>query len=99
MSASSFQVSAFRNLLFPLTAVNVMRHFLDLLDVSADELNHLLADAAAMKGAHNRGQRQPFLAGRVLGLVFEEPSVRTRARFDAARAQRAVTHIFARVDD
>src|SRR5258708_7242472 len=99
MSASSFQVSAFRNLLFPLTAVNVMRHFLDLLDVSADELNHLLADAAAMKGAHKRGQRQPFLAGRVLGLVFEKPSLRTRASFEAAMAQMGGSSIFLSAND
>jgi ornithine carbamoyltransferase len=76
-----------------------MRHFLDLLDVSADELNHLLADAAAMKGAHKRGQRQPFLAGRVLGLVFEKPSLRTRASFEAAMAQMGGSSIFLSAND
>ena len=76
-----------------------MRHFLDLLDVSADELNHLLADAAVMKGAHKRGERQPFLAGRVLGLVFEKQSLRTRVSFEAAMAQLGGSSIFLSAND
>src|SRR5436309_2870135 len=64
-----------------------MRHFLDLLDLSPDELGHLLDDAAAMKSAAGRGERPAFLAGRVLGMVFEKPSLRTRVSFEAAMAQ------------
>jgi len=76
-----------------------MRHFLDLLDLNSDELNHLLADATAMKGAYKRGDRQPFLAGRVLGLVFEKPSLRTRASFEAAMAQMGGSSIFLSAND
>jgi ornithine carbamoyltransferase len=71
-----------------------MRHFLDLLDLNADELDHLLADAAEMKAAHQRGERAPFLAGRVLALVFEKQSLRTRVSFEAAMAQMGGTSIF-----
>src|SRR5260370_9205018 len=78
----------------PFSAVHVMRHFLDLLDLNADELDHLLADAMAMKQAHKRGERQPFLAGRLLGLVFEKPSLRTRVSFEAAMAQLGGSSIF-----
>ena len=76
-----------------------MRHFLDLLDVNADELNHLLADAMAMKEAHQRGERKPWLAGRVLGLVFEKPSLRTRVSFEAAMAQTGGSSIFLSATD
>src|SRR5260370_39384015 len=83
----------------PFSAVHVMRHFLDLLDLNADELDHLLADAMAMKQAHKRGERQPFLAGRVLGLVFEKPSLRTRVSFEAAMAQMGGSSIFLSATD
>jgi ornithine carbamoyltransferase len=64
-----------------------MRHFLNLLDASAEELRHLLAEAARLKAGLARGERPPLLAGRVLGLVFEKPSLRTRASFEAAMIQ------------
>src|SRR5262249_48887435 len=64
-----------------------MRHFLDLLDIDRDELNHLLDEAAELKAGHDRGQRRPILLGRVLGLVFEKPSLRTRVSFQTASAQ------------
>jgi ornithine carbamoyltransferase len=71
-----------------------MRHFLDLLDLSADELTHLLAEAARLKAAHHKGERPPLLAGRVLGMVFEKPSLRTRVSFEAAMAQLGGSSIF-----
>jgi ornithine carbamoyltransferase len=71
-----------------------MRHFLDLLDLSTDELNSLLDDAAAMKAALKNGNRPPLLAGRVLGLLFEKPSLRTRVSFEAAMAQMSGSSIF-----
>ncbi len=71
-----------------------MRHFLDLLDLNPDELKHLLDDAAAMKAALKHGERPPLLAGRVLGLIFEKPSLRTRVSFEAAMAQMGGASIF-----
>jgi ornithine carbamoyltransferase len=71
-----------------------MRHFLSLLDLSVDELNDLLRDAAALKAAYARGDRPPLLAGRLLGLIFEKPSLRTRASFEAAMAQLGGGSIF-----
>jgi ornithine carbamoyltransferase len=71
-----------------------MRHFLDLLDLSPDELRHLLDDAAFMKAAASRGERPAVLAGRVLGMVFEKPSLRTRVSFEAGMAQMGGRSIF-----
>jgi ornithine carbamoyltransferase len=76
-----------------------MRHFLNLFDLSADELHHLLAEAAALKAALGRGERPPLLAGKVLGLVFEKPSLRTRASFEAAMAQLGGASIFLSASD
>jgi len=64
-----------------------MRHFLSILDASLDELKHLLAEAARLKADLALGKRPPLLAGRVLGMVFEKPSLRTRASFEAAMIQ------------
>src|SRR5262245_17542567 len=71
-----------------------MKHFLTLLELEADQLRSLLKEAATMKAAHLRGQRQPLLAGRVLGLIFEKPSLRTRVSFEAAMAHLGGTSIF-----
>ncbi len=71
-----------------------MRHFLTLLDLKPEEIHHLLAETMALKAAHQRGERAPLLASRVLGLVFEKPSLRTRASFEAAMAQMGGASIF-----
>ncbi|MBY0229729.1 MAG: ornithine carbamoyltransferase [Gemmataceae bacterium] len=64
-----------------------MRNFLSILDVSLDELRHLLAEASRLKADLAVGKRPRLLAGHVLGLVFEKPSLRTRASFEAAMTQ------------
>src|SRR5262249_54475913 len=71
-----------------------MRHFLTLFDVSRDELEHLLKETARLKAAHQRGERRPTLQGRVLGLVFEKPSLRTRVSFQTAMAQLGGASLF-----
>ncbi|MEM9709357.1 MAG: ornithine carbamoyltransferase [Pseudomonadota bacterium] len=64
-----------------------MTHFLDLHTTEPDALRTMLDQAAAMKGAR-AGQpkavpdaEQP-LAGRMVALIFEKPSTRTRISFD-----------------
>ena len=71
-----------------------MTHFLSLWDLEGDQLNYLLQEAIRLKTAHQHGERPPLLAGRVLGLVFEKPSLRTRASFEAAMAQMGGTSVF-----
>jgi len=77
-----------------LPRIGVMRHFLGLTDLSANELTHLLDEAARLKRETLRGHRPPLLAGRVLGLIFEKPSLRTRASFEAAMAHLGGSSIF-----
>lgn len=68
------------------------RHFLDLADLDASQLRALLVDAAARKAKRaglTRGapdEERP-LAGRVIALIFEKQSTRTRLSFDAGARQ------------
>jgi ornithine carbamoyltransferase len=71
-----------------------MRHFIDLLDLTPDELLSLLNEAARLKAAWQRGERIPILMGRVLGLVFDKPSLRTRVSFQTAMAQLGGASLF-----
>ena len=62
------------------------RHFLDLTDFSGDELRRLLDACAALKARRRKGTagREGPLSGRVLAMVFDKPSTRTRVSFDLA---------------
>ena len=76
-----------------------MRHFIDLYDWSANEIAELLADARQMKNDWAKGVRPLPLAGRILGLVFEKPSLRTRVSFESAMAHLGGQSIFLSATD
>jgi ornithine carbamoyltransferase len=61
-----------------------MRHFLDIADWSSTDLEHLLKLAVSLKLEWQSGGNRPVLAGKVLGMVFQKPSLRTRVSFDVA---------------
>ncbi len=63
------------------------RHILSLLDLSSDEILQIFERAAELKAKMAAGQRPATLPGRVLALLFEKPSLRTRVSFEAAFAQ------------
>ena len=68
------------------------RHFLDLSDAGGDALAAMINDAMARKAARAalpKGAPDPDapLAGRVLAMVFEKNSTRTRVSFDMAMRQ------------
>ena len=63
------------------------RHFIDLFDLDPSRVRALLELARDLKRRGPRGLREPRLAGRMLGLVFDKPSMRTRISFEAAMAQ------------
>lgn len=73
-----------------------MKHFITLFDITTDELQRLLSQAAELKRElkRTRGNISPRLAGRTLGLLFEKPSLRTRVSFEAAMAQLGGASIF-----
>lgn len=59
-----------------------MRHFLDIADYSTAELEHLIRLAIQLKQEWQSGGNRPALGGKVLGMIFEKPSLRTRVSFD-----------------
>jgi ornithine carbamoyltransferase len=71
-----------------------MRHILDLVDLSAPDLRHLFREAARHKANHRHGERPLTLLGKVLALIFDKPSLRTRVSFQAAIAQLGGDSIF-----
>src|SRR5215210_7766183 len=71
-----------------------MKHFLNLIDYTADELAGLLTEACRLKEAHARRIPSHSLSGRVVGLVFEKPSLRTRVSFEAGVAQLGGTSLY-----
>jgi ornithine carbamoyltransferase len=70
----------------------MIRHFLDIRDLSANELTDILRDAAIMKAARvglPKGAPDPVpaLPGIMLAMIFEKSSTRTRVSFDMAIRQ------------
>ncbi len=61
-----------------------MKHFLDISDHSSEELQDLLDLAIRLKKEHFAGGNPPLFKGKVLGMIFQKPSLRTRVSFDMA---------------
>jgi ornithine carbamoyltransferase len=76
-----------------------MRNLLTLFDLTSDTIRQLFVAAAKLKAGLRRGQRPPLLERRVLGLIFEKPSLRTRASFEAGMAQLGGSSIFLSAND
>ncbi len=60
----------------------MVRHFLCLNDFSTAEIRRLLELAVRLKKEHAEGGNRPILQGKVLGMVFQKPSLRTRVSFE-----------------
>lgn len=71
-----------------------MRHFLSLIDLSRDELLFLLEESMRIKAAYQRGIPRRSLQGRIIGLIFEKPSLRTRVSFESGIVQLGGTSLY-----
>jgi ornithine carbamoyltransferase len=71
-----------------------MPNFIDMLDWDGDQILKLLKNAARLKKATLKGKHKPRLEGKVLGMIFEKPSLRTRVSFQAGMAQLGGEAIF-----
>jgi ornithine carbamoyltransferase len=63
------------------------RHFLSVLDFSSDELLALIANAIDVKRRLKRGVSHTPLKGKVLAMIFEKSSTRTRVSFETGMSQ------------
>ena len=61
-----------------------MEHFIDISDHASEELQDLLDLAIRLKKEYFSTGNQPLFKGKVLGMVFQKPSLRTRVSFDMA---------------
>ncbi|PCR91625.1 ornithine carbamoyltransferase [Natrinema ejinorense] len=74
-------------------------HFLDIDDVSRDELLTILERAEAYKRAQRTGADHADLDGQTLGMIFQKPSTRTRVSFETGMTQLGGHAVFLGEDD
>jgi ornithine carbamoyltransferase len=65
----------------------MVRHFLTLLDMSSEELARLIRRGMELKAIRTAGRLHEPLKNRVLAMVFEKSSTRTRVSFEVAMAE------------
>ncbi|HCB12494.1 MAG TPA: ornithine carbamoyltransferase, partial [Gammaproteobacteria bacterium] len=70
------------------------RHFLSLFDLTPAELQQILRRAHELKMLRQRGEYYAPFPGKVLGMIFEKASTRTRVSFEAGIAQLGGSAIF-----
>ncbi|MBT3348120.1 MAG: ornithine carbamoyltransferase [Thiotrichales bacterium] len=70
------------------------RHFLTLKDLSSTELEKLLQRSIELKKIQHSGEIYEPLKNKVLGMIFEKSSTRTRVSFEAGMAQFGGSAIF-----
>ena len=61
-----------------------MKHFLAISDLSSGEVQDLLDLAIKLKEEYFKRGNPPLFKGKVLGMIFQKPSLRTRISFDMA---------------
>jgi len=61
-----------------------MKHFLAISDLSPAETQDLLDVAIQLKAEYFNKGNPPLFKGKVLGMIFQKPSLRTRVSFDMA---------------
>ncbi|MFD1261285.1 ornithine carbamoyltransferase [Entomomonas asaccharolytica] len=71
-----------------------VRHFLSLFDCSKDELKQLIKRAIELKTMRRDNIPHNTLNGRILGMIFEKSSTRTRVSFEAGMIQLGGQAIF-----
>ena len=76
-----------------------MRHFLTLKDLSAAELAALIQRAIVLKAMHKDGKVYEPLKNKVLAMIFEKSSTRTRVSFESAMIQFGGGSIFLSPND
>lgn len=76
-----------------------LRHFLTLNDLSREELLHVIDKASALKRQFKEDRLESSLRGKVLAMIFEKSSTRTRVSFEAAMIQQGGGSIFLSPND
>ncbi|OYW14205.1 MAG: ornithine carbamoyltransferase [Rhodospirillales bacterium 12-54-5] len=75
-----------------------MKHFLDLRDLTRDDLIVILAEAQRRKLVRGHGEERELL-GQSIGLIFEKNSTRTRVSFEVGIRELGATPLVLQKDD
>ena len=70
------------------------RHFLSLFDLSRTEIQHIINRAIQLKAKQHAGILHQERPGKVLAMIFEKASTRTRVSFEAGMAQLGGSALF-----
>jgi ornithine carbamoyltransferase len=76
-----------------------MKNFLSINDCSVEELQELLDLSTSLKKLYKGGGRDVCLAGKVLAMLFEKPSLRTRISFHVAMTDLGGSAIYVKPED
>ena len=76
-----------------------MTNFLDVDDLTTDELAAVLDRSAEIKADYRANGASDELAGQTLGMIFEKPSTRTRVSFETGMTQLGGHAVFLGPDD
>lgn len=71
-----------------------MKHFIDILDHTTDELLEILERAAVLKKRKRLGIPDRTMVGKTLGMYFDKPSLRTHVSLEVAMATMGGTAIY-----
>ncbi|NPV73466.1 MAG: ornithine carbamoyltransferase [Pelotomaculum sp.] len=75
------------------------RHLLSLHDFSPDEIAYILDLAGELKDRQKKNIPHPYLRGKMLGMIFQKSSTRTRVSFEVAMYQLGGSAMFLNVND
>ncbi len=76
-----------------------MKDFLSINDCSAEQLKELLQESRELKKLYKGGGRDLCLSGKVLAMLFEKPSLRTRISFQVAMTDLGGNAIYVKPED
>lgn len=71
-----------------------MRHLITMADLESAEIDHIFSITEDLKTKLGQGLREPLLPGRVMAMLFEKKSLRTRVSFETGMAQLGGTAMF-----
>lgn len=71
-----------------------MRHLITLRDLKRGEIERIFAISEDLKSKFQGGLREALLPGRVMALLFEKPSLRTRVSFEACMTHLGGSSLF-----
>lgn len=76
-----------------------LRHFLTLKDLTKEEFLHIIDKASSLKKQFKTDTLESSFKGKVLAMIFEKSSTRTRVSFEAAMIQQGGGSIFLSPND